>query len=619
MGDKQRKLKDKASGYYRDGKLKDALKVYERIVAEDPEELQCQIKIGDIYRKLGNREAAVKAYAPVASAYAEDGLLLKAIAVGKMILSVDPQHTATQEMLADLYSKRRGPAPRMPLTPPPVATPAPIELPEVEELPEVTRTSQREPPIIQGTPESAGEEKPTLAEQAAPPPPQWPPVAAEGTPPPAIPWPTASTPPPPAEAKEEPATIEDSALDITVGEVMTESEASAPAAEAQVDGETVMGQDTDQEIQSLLSEMSDEPIEIEQEEEEVIELTQPKRPKMNIPSEETWSGVIKLEDLDEQEGLAATLEVDDAPSDVREAPPIELTQPVTESTGDIADELERPHIPLFSDLPKSAFIELLVQMEMREMMPGEPVITEGEIGHSFFVLASGRVRITRKSETGEEVTLAYLTDGAFFGEMALLQDGARTASVIVEEESQIFEISKEVLDNVVNAFPSVAHVLKNFYKQRLLSTAMATNPLFQPFDAEQRRTLMELFKSKSFNQGDVVLKQGKKGSGLFILLHGKLDVVRKKEDGSEVTLAELGPGDMFGEMSLLTGQPTYATVAAASDCFVLRLSKRKFDEVIMTHPQILELVSQVSDERKSVNDMILGDQPMMPSEGAILV
>lgn len=628
MGDKQRKLKDKASVYYREGKLKDALKIYERVVADDPAELQCQIKIGDIYRKLGNREAAVKAYAPVATAYAEDGLLLKAIAVGKLILSVEPRHTATQEMLADLYSKRRAPA-RMPMTPPPVDTPAPIELPEVDETPEVTRTSQREPPIVQGTPETPGAPKPPIAEQLveqnAPPPPQWPPVAASKTPapapnaPPSIPWPT-STPPSssPSAQADAPVTIEDSVLDITVGEVLTESEASAPAAEA--DDAALMGQDTDQEIQSLLSEMSDEPLQIAaQQEEEVVELTQPKRPKMNIPVEETWAGVIKLEDLDKQEELAETLQVDDAPSDVREAPPIELTKRVTESTGDIADELERPQIPLFSDLPKSAFIELLVQMEMKEMMPGEHVITEGEVGHSFFVLASGRVRITRKSETGEEVTLAYLTDGAFFGEMALLQDGARTASVIVEEESQVFEISKAVLDNVVSSFPSVANVLKNFYKQRLLATAMATNPLFRPFDGEQRRELMELFKSKSFDEGEVILKQGKKGTGLFLLLHGKLYVKRKKEDGSEISLAELGPGDMFGEMSLLTGQPTYATVAAATDCFVVRLSKRKFDEVIMTHPQILELVSQVSDERKSVNDMILGHQPMMPPEGAILV
>jgi CRP-like cAMP-binding protein len=395
-------------------------------------------------------------------------------------------------------------------------------------------------------------------------------------------WPVTAAVTPPPET-----TIEDSVLDITVGE------------------------------------LEDEPIELEEEAEQVIPLDQPKK---DAPIEETWDGVIRLRDLEDEilevkravEDVAQTLEVDDAPTDVREAPPIELTQRVTESTGDLAEELERPQIPLFSDLPKSAFIELLVQMEMKEMMPGEYVITEGEVGDSFFVVANGKVRVSRKSDTGEEVTLAYLTDGAFFGEMALLQDGARTASVIVEEESQIFEISKDVLDRVVSAYPSVANVLKNFYRQRLLSTVMATHPLFRPFDAAQRRDLMEMFKSKPFKKGDVILQQGKKGAGLFLLLNGKLSVV-KEADGKEIELAELGPGDLFGEMSLLTNQPTTASVTCVTDCFVLRLSKRNFDEVIMTHPQILELVAQVSEERKSFNEFLLTAQPMTASAGAILV
>ena len=577
MSDRERKLKDRASKLYAEGKLKDALKIYEEIVAQDPSELQCQIKIGDIYRKLGERASAVAAYEPVANAYAEDGMLLKAIAVCKLILGVDPRHTATQEMLATLYSKRKVPE-RMPLPPRPMPAPhhksKAIELPEVDGEPEVFRSlSDLEPKIIRGKPaeelvEAVVEAEPQQARPALQAPMMAWPVSAATTPPPEPP-------------------IEDSALDITV------------------------------------SEMEDEPLELEHEE-EVIELVQPKP----APIDETWSGVIRLADVDQQELLevkraveevAETLAVDDAPTDVREAPPIELTQRITESTGDLAEELDRPQIPLFSDLPKSAFIELLVQMDMKEMTTGERVITEGEVGDSFFVVATGKVRVARKSDTGEEVTLAYLTDGAFFGEMALLSDGARTASVIVEEESQIFEISKDVLDRVVSAFPSVASVLKNFYRQRLLSTVMATHPLVRPFDAEQRRGLMEMFKSKPFKKGDVLLRQGKKGAGLFLLLNGKLRVTTEKAEGGGVELAELGPGDLFGEMSLLTNQPTTASVTALSDCFVLRLSKKNFDEVIMTHPQILELVAQVSEERKSFNELLLSNPPMIPTSGAILV
>ncbi len=596
MTDRERKLKDRASKLYAEGKLKEALKVYEEIVAQDPSELQCRIKIGDLYRKLGNGPAAVKAYSPVARAYAEDGLLLKSIAVCKMILSVDPRHTITQDMLADLYSKRRTPT-RMPLPPRALGNmPGPIELPEVDGEPEVERTHGE---ARRRAPEPA---------PAEPPPAQWPPRETSA---PMMAWPVT------APVQEE--SIEDSVLDITVGEVMLEEPRSLDSAVE------LLASDTSREIDSLLSEMGDEPIDFADERsEEVIELDRPKPGNV----EETWDGVIKVENLDTQELLevrrvveevAETLAVDDAPSDVREAAPIELTQRVVEATDDLAEALERPQIPLFSELPKSAFIELLVQMEMREMVPGEYVIREGEVGDSFFVIATGRVRVVRTSETGAEISLAYLTDGAFFGEMALLQDGARTASVIVEDESQIFEISRAVLDRVVASFPSVANILRNFYKQRLLSTVMATHPLFSPFDAEQRRSLMEMFKSKSFKKDEVLLRQGKKGSGLFLLLNGKLSVVTIKDDGQEVALAELGPGDVFGEMSLLTNSPITASITAETDCLVLRLSKKNFDEVIMTHPQILELVAEISDERRSFNDTVLGDQPIVPTSGAILV
>ncbi len=282
------------------------------------------------------------------------------------------------------------------------------------------------------------------------------------------------------------------------------------------------------------------------------------------------------------------------------------------------EDLSEVQIPLFSELPRNAFIDLLVRMGMREVVPGDVVIQEGEVGDAFYVVATGKVRVSRRGTDGREIPLAYLTDGAFFGEMAVLQQGIRTATVTVEEPGQIFEIRREVLDEVIESYPSVAKILRNFYRQRLLSTTMATHPVFMPFNPDERRSLMEMFKSRHVKAGEVVLEQGKKGTGLFILLYGQLEVVRLGRGGQAVTLAHLLAGDMFGEMSLLTNEPTVARVLAATDCFVLRLSKRKFDEVIMTHPQVLELVSEVSAARTSINDALLGAQQTLTG-GTVLV
>ncbi len=693
MGDKQRKLKDKASRAYSDGDLKDALKLYERVVFEDPTELQCRLKLGDIHRKMGNFSAAVHEYEPVARAYAEDGLLLKAIAVCKMILGVDPDHTNTQAMLADLYAKRRGtPAPQAAATEGPpvtleamgISAPSHGNFPgaeygmidlgssgvklEAPNAPTDAPSSWPQSNAIADTPAwpSSSSSTPEASTSA----PAWPtsssstPEAKPGGAPPAAAWPTSGAPPAAAWPTSNAVVGEDSELDIVVGEAVedapprvivgeriedsvldiTVDAAALDTPEVEVDEEA----DTSSEIASLLSQLSedshtadgDEPLEVAADAEahrdhaapgnvsdEELEIEdddgegfaigmEPTDPSAPVP-EGTWDGVIRIEDVDAAPAQAEVVAVDEAEI-AEDAPVIELTEPVERSVEGSIGDVARPQIPLFSDLPKNAFIELLVQMDMREMEPGEYVIREGESGDSFFVVASGRVRVTRRGPDGKDVDLAILTDGAFFGEMALLQDGARTASVIVEEEAQIFEINKEVLDHVVREYPSVAAVLRNFYRQRLLSTAMATHPLFAPFSSDERRALMEMFKSKNFVEGEVLLEEGKKGTGLFILLYGALEVAKDQPGGDKLVLASLGPGDMFGEMSLLTNQPTVASVTAMSDCFVLRLSKKKFDELIMTHPQILELVALVSDERASLNDALQG-QAAAFNAGAVLV
>lgn len=573
MNDRLRKLKDKASSAFSDSRWKEALKAYAEIVEEDPTEISARIKIGDIHRRLGNRKEAITAYEPVARHYAEDGLLLKAIAVCKMILSVDAMHTKTQDMLANLYAKRSEPSrPAVrPMTPVvPVNRPAPQRAAPVDEIDIDTSDMPVEEMVIE---RSAADSAPAQSSTPSTPLPaaMWPPPPS--TPPPAFSWPVATSAPPPVQ--------------VIVGSKIEEPP-------------VVVGK-------KLELEVAPPDIAIEEPEEEPLEASLEEALIEHDPG---------------LESLVEKGELDVAPR-FGESRPIELSKTVqtaskaAEATGDLG-HVGLPQIPLFSDLPKEAFIEILVQMTMRDLKPGELVIREGEIGDSFFVIASGKVRVARKNESGGELVLAYLTDGAFFGEMALLQDGARTASVIVEEDSQLFEISRGVLDRVVAQYPSVARVLRNFYTQRLLSTTMATHPLFRPFSPDQRRDLMEKFRSRMFKMGDVLVKEGVKGEGLYLLLTGTLEVSKERE-AMPFVIAELGTGDVFGEMSLLMNRPTMATVTATKDSFVLRLAKKDFDELIMTHPQVLELVAHISEERETENSAIFAGWTGTPESGAALV
>ena len=424
MVDKLRKKKDEAAKLAQKGKFDKAIKIYAEILEAQPNDVTARLKCGDLYRKTKRDAEAIECYSVVAQIYAEDGLLLKAIASCKVVLEIDSEHTETQKMLADLYAKKTG-----------------------------------------------------------------------------------------------------------------RSKAASPAVAAVVAKKVAKAKPVEEEIEI----------------------------------------------------------------DIEEAP---------------AEEL--PTIPLFSDLSKNAFIQLLEQMKMKNFGPSEVIIREGAVDDSMFIISHGKVKVTKTSDAGQEIVLAHLSDGAFFGEMALLSESPRTASVIAAEDTVLFEVSRDVLAKVIKNFPSVEGILNRFYRQRLLSNLMATSPIFRPLDGNQRKSLIEQFKSRELSANQGILKEGQKGDGLYMLLSGKVEV-SKQISGKKKQLAQLSGGDIFGEMSLLNNEPVSASVKTLKKSLVLKLPRKTFSEIISTHPQFLAHLSDLSAERAKTTEAIASGQMEFSEEGLVLV
>jgi len=262
-------------------------------------------------------------------------------------------------------------------------------------------------------------------------------------------------------------------------------------------------------------------------------------------------------------------------------------------------------VPLFDDLDQAAFVELVNKLSYHRHVPGQLIIREGDPGRSFFVIVEGKVRIFKSQPDGKELTLAHLGEGAFFGEMALLSGAPRTANVAAEEETELLEVTDVVLRELAQRHPAVVTSLKNFYRQRLLNNVMAISPLFQGFDTSERKMIVEKFKMRQAAAGEVLIHEGQQSDGLYVVMHGFVEVKAKAPNDHLVPLAKLKEGDIFGEMSLLTRKPATATVTAPASCILLKLPRANFQELVMTHPQILELVSELSEQRRSATEAIL--------------
>lgn len=255
-----------------------------------------------------------------------------------------------------------------------------------------------------------------------------------------------------------------------------------------------------------------------------------------------------------------------------------------------------PAIPLFSELPADAFASVLSALKLVRTRPGEVILRQGDVGQSFFVLARGNVRVSRTDDDGREIPLANLGDGSIFGEMALVSAAPRSASVIADSDCDLLEFDREALAAASREVGIVARALDKFMRERLLSNLLATAPLFKPLDRKQRLDLMLRFTAHDVAPGTALIQEGQPGQGLYVLLHGEVDV--SKVDGEEkVLLATLKSGDVFGEISLLNDAPTTATVTAATPTTVLFLAREIFQRLIEAVGEIREYVESLGEER----------------------
>src|ERR1700722_14286506 len=101
-----RKLKDRAQQEMAKHRFDKAAATYAELCEADPRDLQLRQKRGDALRAAGRTDEAMGVYLDLAETYAKDGQLLKAIAVNKVVLEIDPAHMQTQQRLAALSSRR---------------------------------------------------------------------------------------------------------------------------------------------------------------------------------------------------------------------------------------------------------------------------------------------------------------------------------------------------------------------------------------------------------------------------------------------------------------------------------------------------------------------------------
>ena len=627
-------------------RLKRLLKDYVKQLRAEPDNMVVRLKVAFVLKELGRPEEAIETYEAVARTFAAEGRLVQAIAVCKGILEIDKMHRATQEMLADLVQRqrppRRTPSLRMQQVDGRwVAVPvAPEALySDVIEVPRAGRTQEKTPAgsDVELTPTGTDDDEstpvgqrdstnvtrrsgPGMRPSARLPSDEVAPLITVAEPYAAMPElePNVDDLPPAPSLGAEPLDFPDEAKAMARGALLMDlPPASGPAAAwdeppdafgdvtaaaspstlrnqvireasslempALADGDTDVTDRVDLAAQPIINLDADEPPPLLPTVRE-----RPLRRDTPLPAdgEETSSAGTDLFDAGEEAILKELAE---------------LPQPVAEEEGPLES------IPLFSDLPRDAFVELLGRMAVRREGPGRIIVREGETGDAFYVVSAGLVRVTKTRPDGQETEVARLGPGSFFGEFALLGDQKRHATVTSVGDVELFDISRQLMEEIAQAHPEVLQTLRRFYRERMLATLLCTSPLLSPLTADERAQMAGQLEARKFAGEQAIIEEGKPSEGLFLILTGGVEVTIR-----EVPVGRLGEGSYFGEMSLLRGGVASATVRASAPTEVVLLPARDFYHVMASHPVVWQEIRREAARREASNAAILTGSTALP-------
>lgn len=535
-----RALREEASQAAAAGKHKRALAAYLELERLEPQDAGWAKRAGETYKKLGNNNHAIQAFHRSVDRYAQNGFLVQAIAVCKMILQIDPNDADTTRRLAEMN--------RIVSTAPTRSAviaennPALHQNPNVEAIRRASTgstgaISREELEAAHGT--GTSRKAPTD-----------PPIAMPRT---KSKLKSDQLPPVVSRTKSKPITLAPGAplTEVALAKEVPEAQVSAP-------GIHIIPIDdgyADDFVEDSGDDRVSAPIVIAVE-----------------PGGDTYDA--EVEEI-------AELDMEDIE---------EIPLPMPKAIGEAARRALAA-TPLFAGLESETLQALVEHLALITLERGEHLFREGDPGDALYVIVEGEVSV--QAEGPPRVEMTRLGPGAFIGEVALMTDQPHTATVTALGTAELLRIDRVTLSRVLGEHGDVLRPILRFVRDRLVDRWTRTSPLFRPFDDAQRAELASKFNFLEIEAGTKLLTAGKRPDGLYIVLAGQFVVQR-----GDTTIATLGAGDLIGETALLSGGAFKSDVVARGKGLALCLPATDFREVIMVHPHVLEYIGEQAEHSR---------------------
>lgn len=248
---------------------------------------------------------------------------------------------------------------------------------------------------------------------------------------------------------------------------------------------------------------------------------------------------------------------------------------------------------IFSSLSEDSREAITSQMRSYEIGPKETIFQQNQPGINFFILATGRLEVL---VNGEQKNI--IKPGQGFGEIALLHDSNRSATIKTLEKSTLWGLDRDTFRSFVQSVSSQNHELN---KQFINSVR-----IFEQLTDMQKDNLLSVAITHRFKEGHKIVNEGDPGEILYILKEGTVLCTSKG-----VELRRMYKGEFFGELALLQGGTRTATVTAVdSEVICLSIGREDLRKVLGDHLKqiIYENTLKIAVERSQYLRLLSKDQ-----------
>lgn len=261
-------------------------------------------------------------------------------------------------------------------------------------------------------------------------------------------------------------------------------------------------------------------------------------------------------------------------------------------------------IPFFSTVPAEALREVATDSFQKRYRPGERIVVQGEYGHTMFVVVRGGLKVLLTLEDGTQREISRLDQpGQFFGELSVISQARRTATVVADTEAVLLEIEKQRVEKLSKEHTQVLAALEALYEKRVITAYLQQCGHFVGVAPEVMQETIDKAKLQILGRDDAVYEMGKPNDALYLVKEGHLKMHRQGSGAQVNVLGYFNAGDFFGVPE--EGPVRLATVTALGKCEVIRIPYDVTTKLL--HSEVIrERLRKVTFARKEAMLKVLG-------------